>query len=103
MINVRIDEDELLDMLMDRLAFWTDDDDATKLFEQYYENMINGGCFDGADLDIKGIVDNDYVNWLDVVYADDLDDYNIEDEEDDRIVTSITNEYGEKVYLVYCG
>ena len=62
MITVQIDEDELLNMLMNRVKYWTDDDDTLELFEKFYENRINGGCFDGAELDIIMIVDNDYIN-----------------------------------------
>ena len=67
MITVKIDEADLLDMLVDRVGYWTDDRDVLKLYEQYYENMVYGGCFEDAELDINSIVDNDYVNWLTVV------------------------------------
>ena len=67
MITVKIDEADLLDMLVDRVGYWTDDRDVLKLYEQYYDSMVYGGCFDDAELDINSIVDNDYVNWLTVV------------------------------------
>lgn len=98
MISVMIDEDKLIDMLLERLGFWTDDPDTLKLYEMYYENMVYGGCFDGAELDIMAIVDNDYVNWLDVISAEDFDNYNIEDENDERIVAHYNG-----LFLVYCG
>lgn len=62
MISVRINEDDLFEMLMNRLKTWTDDDNTIELFEQYYDHMVYGGCFDGANIDIMAIVDNDYVN-----------------------------------------
>lgn len=62
MITVRIDEDTLIEMLVERVKAWTDDEETIELFEQYYDNMVNGGCFEGADIDIMSIVDNDYVN-----------------------------------------
>ena len=62
MISVRINEDDLFEMLMNRLKTWTDDDDTIELFEQYYDHMVYGGGFDGAELNIMSIVDNDYVN-----------------------------------------
>lgn len=62
MITVQIDEDTLQEMLMNRVEHWTDDNDTLELFEKFYENRIYGGCFDGAELDIMSIVDNDYVN-----------------------------------------
>ena len=78
MITVKIDEADLLDMLVDRVGYWTDDRDVLKLYEQYYENMVYNGYFDGAELDINSIVDNDYVNYLTVV---DRDEYNKDREE----------------------
>ena len=78
MITVKIDEADLLDMLVDRVGYWTDDRDVLKLYEQYYDSMIYGGCFDGAELDINSIVDNDYVNYLTTV---DREEYNKDREE----------------------
>ena len=78
MITVKIDEADLLDMLVDRVGYWTDDRDVLKLYEQYYDSMVYGGCFDGAELDINSIVDNDYVNWLTVA---DREEYNKDREE----------------------
>ena len=67
MITVKIDEETLLDMLVDRVEHWTDDSDVVELYSKYYENMVYGGCFEGAEFDVMSIVDNDYVNWLTVV------------------------------------
>lgn len=63
---VKIDNDTLLEMFNDRVSFWTDGTTA-KLFEKMYENYIDEGCFDCAELNIMEIVDNDYVNWCRVV------------------------------------
>lgn len=101
MVTVKIDKCDLLDMLMDRLAFWTTDDVKTKLFERYYWDMIEGGCFDETELDVQSIVDNDYVNYLDVIYEEDFDNYNIENENDERIILADTDNDGNKVYLIY--
>jgi hypothetical protein len=67
MITVKIDEADLLDMLVDRVKYWTDDDEVIELYSKYYENMVYGGCFEGAEFDVMSIVDNDYVNWCTVV------------------------------------
>lgn len=42
---VKIDEDMILEMLLDRLEFWTDDHTTYRLYEQMYENYINCGVF----------------------------------------------------------
>ena len=70
MITVKIDEDTLLDILMNRVEHWTDDTDTLELFEKFYENRIDGGCFDGAELDIMMIVDNDYINNTSITTID---------------------------------
>ena len=64
MVTVNIDEETLIELLTDRVKYWTDDEDTLELFNQYYESQVYGGCFEGADFDIMGIVDNDYVNNL---------------------------------------
>ena len=61
-ITVQIDEDTAIDMLVDRVKYWTNDDDTIELFEQFYTNRVEDGCFDGGDFDVMSIVDNDYVN-----------------------------------------
>ena len=62
MITVRMDEQDAIDLLVNRVEHWTDDSEIIDLFEEYYTNMVEGGCFDGADFNVMSIVDNDYVN-----------------------------------------
>ena len=64
---VNIDNGMALDMLLDRLEHWTDDHTTYRLYEAMYENYIDCGCFDGGDFDVMAIVDNDYVNYCDVI------------------------------------
>ena len=85
MINVLMDERDALQQLNKRVGFWTDDPVTRELFEMYYEHMLDEGCFDGREFDVMAIVDNDYVNWLNVITEDEFDNYYIEDEDDDRI------------------
>lgn len=84
MINVQISEDTLLYMLVERVTFWSDDSDVVELFEEYYSNLIDCGGFDGAELDVMSIVDNDYVNWTSVYDEEDLESEDWIDE--DRIL-----------------
>ena len=86
MITVKIDEDTLLDMLINRVAFWTDDNCTQDLFRDYYEGLVNSGCFEDCELDIGNIVDNDYINNLTTISKEDFEQWDIEDETDDSIV-----------------
>ena len=67
MVTVTLSEDDLLNLLVERVKYWTDDREVIELFEQYYDNMVYNGCFEGAELDIMGMVDNDYVNNTSIV------------------------------------
>ena len=71
MVTVQIDEDDLLDMLMDRVAVWTNDTEVQDLYEEMYRNCIDDGCFEGAELDIMVTVDNDYVNYCSTLCKED--------------------------------
>ena len=91
-VTVTIDEQDLLDMLMDRVNDWTTDD--ADLFEKMYENRIWGGCFEGTEFDIMSIVDNDYVNNTSIITRED------EPEEWDNMVNSYNE--GERYVNGYC-
>ena len=62
MINVKIDETTLLNLFMNRLEYWTTNANVLALYESYLKELINCGCFEGAELDVDLIVDNLYVN-----------------------------------------
>ena len=86
MITVTIDEDTLLEMLLDRVEYWTSDESVINLYRDYYEGLINCGYFEGCTLDIMSIVDNDYINNLTTICKEDFEQWNIENERDDKIV-----------------
>lgn len=66
-ITVTIDEADFLGMLVERVKYWTNDADTIELFEQYYDHMVYGGCFEGINRSIAEIVDNDYVNNTSII------------------------------------
>ena len=90
MINVQIDENTLLDLLVDRVKYWTNDPDTIELFTNYYQGMIDSGCFEGAEFDPSIIVDNDYVNYFRVMEKDDSE-YEWAQENNDRIYGQLEN------------
>lgn len=67
MVNVKITKEKLLDMLLERVEFWTKNEEVYRLYEEMYSSYIYGGCFDGMELDIMVIVDNDYINYCYIV------------------------------------
>lgn len=88
MVTVTIDEDELLNMLLNRVRFWTKNEDVIDLYEYYYKELVYSGCFEGCELDIKKIVDNDYINNLITISKENFKDWGIESFNDDRIEAS---------------
>ena len=70
-IMVEVDEEEFLDMLLDRLKTWTDDYTALKLYEQMYQDYIDGGVFETVHEGIAVIVDNDWVNYCTILTEED--------------------------------
>ena len=67
MMTIKIEESKAVDLLLERLENWTDDETTYKLYESMYENYVFDGCFDGREFDVMQIVDNDYVNYCDVI------------------------------------
>lgn len=86
MITVKIDEGTLLRMLLNRVEFWTSDEITIDLYADYYEELVNSGCFEGCELDIMAMVDDDYINNLTTIKKEDFEQWDIEDETDDSIV-----------------
>lgn len=73
MVSIQMDSDDMIEALVERLHTWTDDEDVREVFEQYYENAVFNGCFDGCEFNVMSIVDNDYVNNMSITS---IDEYN---------------------------
>lgn len=73
MINIQIDEQEALEMLMNRVKYWRDNAITLELFEKMYENYVFNGFFEGTNFDVDSIVDNDVVNWCSEINEGDQD------------------------------
>lgn len=72
-ITVKIDKDWLLQMLLERCDFWETSRENEDLFEKIYSNYIENGVFDGAELNIMAIVDNDVINYTTIIEDGDED------------------------------
>lgn len=67
---VEIDDDMALELLVNRVKVWEDDEQIINLYEKMYESYIDSGCFNGREFDVMQIVDNDIVNYTRVVFKD---------------------------------
>lgn len=71
---IEVDDDEIVDMLMNRLEeYWHPDKETYDLYEKMYQNYLDGGVFEGSKLNLAEIVDNDWVNYCDVISEGDDD------------------------------
>ena len=70
LVTVQMEDYELLEMLLDRLSYWGRDDER-ELYEQMYQNMLDGGVFESGEFNVMSIVDNDVVNYCDVISKED--------------------------------
>jgi hypothetical protein len=98
MINVQVNETTLLNLLMDRLEYWTTNSNTLQLYEKYFQDLIFNGCFEGAELDVNLIVDNLYINDTAVTDREGLSkEYGIEANDCSRILAS---DKANNLYLV---
>lgn len=67
MVTVKIKENDLLEMLMDRVEQWNNTTTALNLYEKMYESEIEAGCFEGAEIDVNLTVDNDVINYCNII------------------------------------
>lgn len=67
MVNVKINESVLLEILVERVKFWDRSEAEVDLYKKMYESEIEAGCFEGAEIDINIIVDNDVINYCHIV------------------------------------
>ena len=68
--KVLMEDWELLDMLLDRLAYWGREDERD-LYEKMYQNYLDSGVFESMEFNVKYIVDNDVVNYCSVISRED--------------------------------
>ena len=86
MINVQVDEEKLLDLLMQRMEYWIKDANTLNLYEQYLKDLIDGGCFEGANLDISLLIDNLYVNDTQIMDKKDLENNDVDINNSEKVL-----------------
>lgn len=97
MINVQVNEKDLLDLLMHRVKYWTKDANILSLYEEYLRNLIDCGCFEGANLDISILIDNLYINDTSIMDKEELKNNDIDVNDSEKVLAiDINND----LYLV---
>lgn len=77
-INISIDHLELLDMLLDRLAYWGRDYER-ELWSEYFEDNLLSGCY-SSDFNVLKIVDNEIFTTMII------DLYDLTDEQREKLI-----------------
>lgn len=72
-MTVKTTKEDALNALLERVRYWTDDEEEVGLFEKMYDNYIWNGCFDGGEFDVMQIVDNDWINYTAIITPEDKD------------------------------
>ena len=97
MVNVQVNGKDLLDLLMQRMEYWTRDTYILNLYEQYLKDLINGGCFEGTNLDISLLIDNLYINDTQIMDEEDLKNNDIDVNDSDKVLVA---DVDNNLYLV---
>lgn len=71
MAKIIVENEILLDVLVKRVENWTTNEKVKNLYKKMYEYNLNLGVFDNNEFDVNEIVDNDFVNWCEVIEEDD--------------------------------
>ena len=97
MINVQIDKEDLLNLLMQRVEYWTTDTNILSLYEEYLKDLIDEGCFEGANLDISLLIDNLYINDTQIMDKEDLKNNDIDVNNSEKV---LAKDIDNDLYLV---
>lgn len=71
LVTVQMEDWELLDMLLDRCNAWGTSKANIDLFEKMYQSYLDSGVFESGEFNVMSIVDNDVVNYCDVITSED--------------------------------
>lgn len=68
---IKLDTEDFLELLVERVEYFTDDEDTIELFKRMYDNLIFSGFFsENEAISIAELVDNDYFNYCSVINKD---------------------------------
>lgn len=86
MINVKVDEKTLLNLFMNRLEYWTSDDDVLLLYKDYLKELVDCGSFEDAELYVDLFIDNFYINDTTTMDRKMLDDNDIDIDDSEKLL-----------------
>lgn len=97
-LNIKINVETLVDLLVERVSFWTEDKREQELFKKYYENNIDwiSQVDDTGGFDVNYIVDNDYINNFHIVNGKE----NLEEYEKEKIEETIEDKENNKTLFL---
>ena len=56
MLTIRIDEDTAIEMLVERVTQWTEDEDVIELYRRMYDHYVYSGVFDYGERGIYSYI-----------------------------------------------
>ena len=71
---------------MNRLEYWTSDDDVLLLYEDYLKELVDCGSFEDAELDVDLFIDNLYINNTTTMNKKMLDDNDIDIDDSEKVL-----------------
>lgn len=76
MVSVLMDEDYFKSLLKERAMFWKGNfnDEEFEVLCEFFEDLVDNGCFEGGEIDIKEFVDNALINDYKVFLKDDFEE-----------------------------
>lgn len=95
MINLWINKEDLLNLLMGRIEYWTGDKGTLGLYNQYLRDLIDSGYFKGVKLDINSLIDSLYIQTI-IMDKEELDENGLLPENNEILAKDIDN----NLYLV---
>lgn len=84
MITITLNDNELIDLLVQRLSYWTNNAEVLNLYENYLRYLIDNDAIYISD-GVMSYIDNLYVNDTVVCTQNELLNYDITND-DDRIL-----------------
>lgn len=99
---IEVDDDDILSLLEKELDGWNPSPEIKDLYMKMYESQVAEGLFNGGKFNAMEIVDNDWVNWTDVISeGEDYFDDCLKAYKERNYEVRVSDDYGDDRYLGY--